>query len=127
MRRLPAYLWAAPNTLPGLLAAAAAVLSGGEGRVVAGVLEVAGGKAGRRLLRLLNARAVTLGHVVLGWDRRSLDWSRRHERVHVRQAERWGPFFLPAYLAAGLLARVRGRHFYRDNWFERDAVRRSGG
>ena len=63
----------------------------------------------------------TLGHVVLGCDAHSLDWSRSHERVHVAQYERWGPFFLPVYAAASAWAVMTGRHFYRDNAFEVEA------
>jgi hypothetical protein len=48
--------------------------------------------------------------------------TRAHERAHVRQAERWGPFFLPAYFLASVLVAARGGHYYRDNRFERDAV-----
>ena len=66
---------------------------------------------------------MTLGHVVLGRDQASLDRSRAHERVHVRQAERWGPLFLPAYLAASVWSLLRGRHYYQDNCFEREARR----
>ena len=55
---------------------------------------------------------MTLGHVVLGLDRDALEWSRDHERVHVRQCERWGPLFLPAYLLASAYLWFRGRRFY---------------
>ena len=51
----------------------------------------------------------------------ALAWSRTHERVHVAQYERWGPFFLPAYVAASLWAFARGGDFYLDNVFERAA------
>jgi hypothetical protein len=46
---------------------------------------------------------------------------RAHEQVHVRQYERWGPFFVPAYLASSLWQGLCGRHLYRDNHFERPA------
>jgi hypothetical protein len=99
-------------------------LSGGRVERSHGVLEVRGGFA-RRLLRStpIRAQALTLGHVVLGRDRASLNRCRAHELAHVRQAERWGPLFLPGYLAASVWAWLRGRHYYRDNWFERDARR----
>ena len=64
---------------------------------------------------------MTLGHVVLGRDRASLERSRGHERVHVRQCERWGPLFLPAYGMASLIVKLRGGDAYRDNPFEREA------
>ena len=67
------------------------------------------------------AAAITFGHVVLARDQASLDWTRAHERVHVRQYERWGALFVPAYLAAGLWVALRGGHAYFDNPFEREA------
>jgi hypothetical protein len=33
--------------------------------------------------------------------------TRQHEHIHVRQCERWGPFFLPAYGVASVLALLR--------------------
>ena len=62
--------------------------------------------------------ALTLGHVVIGVDRAALARLRRHERVHVRQYERWGPLFVPLYLLAFAWAWCRGRHPYLDNPFE---------
>jgi hypothetical protein len=64
---------------------------------------------------------MTLGHVVLGVDRQQLRRTRAHERVHVRQSERWGPLFLPAYAAASVWCIIRGRTAYFDNPFEREA------
>lgn len=122
------YLWALPTTAIGLLFAALA-LAAGDGRfgIVDGVLEIHGGLA-PALLRwgtLLpgGAAAITFGHVVLARDQASLDATRRHERVHVRQCEQWGPLFIPAYLASSLWALLRYRHPYRDNFFEREAFR----
>ena len=51
---------------------------------------------------------MTLGHVVLGRSAAALAETRAHERVHVTQCERWGPFFLPAYAASSLAAWARG-------------------
>ena len=64
---------------------------------------------------------MTLGHVVLGRSAAALAETRAHERVHVTQCERWGPFFLPAYAASSLAAWARGGHPYWDNAFERRA------
>ena len=64
---------------------------------------------------------MTLGHVVLGRNRDALSRTRAHERVHVEQCERWGPFFLPAYLIASAWVWIRGGNFYLDNPFEREA------
>ena len=118
------YLWAAPSTMLGIAAIAA-----GAWRVrvciVDGVLEAHGPVIAWGLRRLTlvehGAVALTLGHVVLGIDAISLDWTRGHERVHVRQYENWGPLFLPAYVACSVWARVRGGHFYFDNPFEVEA------
>lgn len=102
-----------------------AILTGGRAKVVQGVLEVHGGIV-TWILRhgtLLKggASAMTLGHVVIGRDESALDCSRAHERVHVRQCERWGPFFFPAYLLASAWTWICGRHPYLDNPFEKEA------
>ncbi len=64
---------------------------------------------------------MTLGHVVLARDELLHDLTRSHERVHVRQCERWGPFFLPAYLLSSLWLAITRKNPYRDNPFEREA------
>ena len=126
--RLVLYLWALPTTAVGLLFVPAALVGGGGIQFVDGVLELHGGAVRFFLEKCTllpgGASAMTLGHVVLGRDRRALDRTRTHERIHVRQVERWGPFFLPAYVIASLLALVRGRDAYRDNMFEREAFDR---
>ena len=71
------------------------------------------------------ALALTLGHVVLGQSARELDRCRTHELVHVHQYERWGPFFLPAYLGCSLVLWLRGRDYYLDNPFEVEAYRQA--
>jgi hypothetical protein len=115
------YLWAlVPNTILGLLIVACGIAHGGRARWVDGVLEAHGGLA-TWLLRRVGASAMTLGHVVIGIDPWCLDQSRDHERVHVRQYERWGPLFLPLYGWSSLWAWLRGRHPYFDNAFERQA------
>lgn len=70
--------------------------------------------------------AITFGHVVWGCDQSCLDWSRNHERVHVRQYERWGPLFIPLYLAFSAIVAWRGLDPYRDNPFEREAFEKAG-
>lgn len=118
------YVWAAPATVLGLLCATVSLWRG-RVSVVQGVIEAHGPLlrwALRRLVPLAGgAAAVTFGHVVLGTDARALERTRAHERVHVRQYERWGPLFLPAYLLAGAHAWLRGGHPYRDNRFEIEA------
>ena len=118
------YLWPLPWTAVGLLLGAAALTLGASARVQAGVLEVSGGWLGRRAalgVGPYNVQALTLGHVVLGCSADVLGHLREHERVHVRQYERWGLLFVPAYLADSLWQALRGRHPYRDNRFERPA------
>ncbi len=64
---------------------------------------------------------MTLGHTVLGRTAAALDMARPHELIHVRQYERWGPLFVPAYLLCSLVIWLRGKDAYRDNPFEREA------
>lgn len=117
-----ARAWASPNTLLGLAAALASLsLPRRSGPIL--ICRSSRGFARLFLLRR-GYHAVTLGHVVLMASEASPDLI-SHEMVHVRQSERWGPFFVPAYLAAMLLARLRGGHPYWDNPFEIDARQRS--
>lgn len=127
------YLWASPNSLLGLCLALVGTAGGGGGRIRihTGVLEAEG-----RVLRWLlehatwlehGVAAITFGHVVLGRDQHTLNWTRDHERVHVRQYERWGPLFIPLYLAAAVAAVSRGGDAYYDNAFEREAQSETSG
>jgi hypothetical protein len=122
--RILRYLWAAPYTLLGLALGAVGLLFGASARRHHGVVEVFGGRIGRAIGRLrqpFGFSAMTLGHVILAVDRSALAQLRLHERVHVRQYERWGPLFLPAYLLSSLLQLLRGRNPYLENHFERQA------
>lgn len=121
------YTWAAPTTAVGLVAGVLTLASGGRAQVRRGAIEFHGGFARWMLERtLVRAQAMTLGHVILGRDTLCLDACRDHEQVHVRQVERWGPIFLPAYLLASLVVALRGGHYYLDNPFEREARRECG-
>lgn len=123
--RIAVYLWVSPTTAIGLIFLPIALMSGGRARWVQGVVEIHGGLVRFILRRCTVLRggvsAMTLGHVVIAQDQELMDATRSHERVHVRQAERWGPFFIPAYLLASVIVFVRGRRPYRDNPFEREA------
>jgi hypothetical protein len=122
--RVLRYLWAGPYTVLGLLLGAVGVLFGARVRRHDGVVEIFGGRIGHRLAQLRQPwgfAAMTLGHVILAVDRSALAQLRSHEQVHVGQYERWGPFFLPAYLLSSLLQLLRGRNPYRENHFERQA------
>ncbi|WP_164104123.1 hypothetical protein [Candidatus Laterigemmans baculatus] len=117
--RAAAYIWASPYTVAGL---ALGLACGGRWRLVRGVVEIHGPGVRWVLEHLpVSAAAMTIGHTVLGRDPGALDRTRAHERVHVRQFERWGLLMGPAYVAASAYAYARGRHFYRDNPFEVEA------
>ncbi len=106
----------------GLAVAFVAVALGARLRARGGTLEASGGVLGRLAARG-RFGAVTIGHVILGCDSATTDALRAHERVHVRQYERWGLLFVPAYLAASAWAWTRGRDPYLDNPFEKAAHR----
>lgn len=115
--RAAAYVWAAPLTAAGVLLG---LLSGRTPDVRDGVLIFTDARgAGGRMLRWRGFAAATLGHTVIAVGRPSASLL-RHELVHVRQAERWGPLFVPLYLA-GLI-----RYGYRQNPFERAAYAAAG-
>lgn len=98
------------------------ILTGGKVQVKRGVLEFYGGAITWILRRLpINALAMTLGHTIIGQHANGLKAARNHEHVHVRQYERWGPLFLPAYLLSSLYLWVINRDPYRDNPFEVEA------
>jgi hypothetical protein len=112
-------MWAAPASVVGLLLAPFF----DRRYVTRGVVLCEGARWPRRWG--WRYRAITFGHVVLAVDEldpETLD----HELVHVRQYERWGPLFFPAYGIASIVARLKGGGAYRDNGFE-IAARRSGG
>jgi|SRR6267142_541580 len=125
LRKLFLYLWSSPTSVLGLFFLHPTLLTGGRASVVDGVLEIHGGLTTFFLKNCTllpdGASAMTLGHIVLGRDQFSLDRTRSHERIHVRQCETWGPFFLPAYGIASALAFLRGQDPYLDNRFEIEA------
>lgn len=117
--RLVAHLWPLPYTLLGI---AIGLILGGRFRIVDGVVEIHGIVVERLLSNLvMPALAITFGHVVLGQTANALEITRAHERVHVRQYERWGLLFIPAYLGASAYLFLRGRDAYRENPFEVEA------
>ena len=119
------YAWAFPNTLLGVLLLPATLAPGSAFRIVDGVLEVHGPAIDWILRHVVpirgGAAAITFGHIVAGRNPETLEMTRAHERVHVRQCEAWGPFFIPAYLIAGAWAWLRGEGAYEGNYFERQA------
>jgi len=124
LSRFTGYLWAAPNTAFGVVAGLITVILGGRLCFVSGVAEVHGGLVPRfftGVAGLHGIGALTLGHVILGVSQTELSALRDHEHVHIRQYERWGLFFLPAYALSSIWQFASGHHVYRDNFFERQA------
>ena len=124
--RIHRYAWAAPASAVGL-ALAGLGLWRGRISLVDGIVEAQGPALAWILTHLVplrgGAAAITFGHVVIARDAGCLKSSRGHERVHVRQYERWGPLFIPAYLAGSVWAMLRRRHPYFGNPFEMEAFR----
>lgn len=115
-------VWSSPTSLVGVLIGGLSWFCGGTVRWRPPTLEFHGGLVSWLLTRLPGRPiAMTLGHTILGAGGWALDVAREHEMVHVRQCERWGPFFLPAYLACSLALWIARRDPYLDNPFEREA------
>ncbi|MDP3521013.1 MAG: signal peptide prediction [Hydrogenophaga sp.] len=121
---LARLLWAMPCSLLGLLLGALALALGGSARRRGHTLEIALAVQ-QADVPVWAARlpfwAITLGHVIVGQSHEALAVLRSHERVHVRQYERWGVFLLLAYPASSLCAWLQGRCPYRGNRFEQQA------
>ena len=116
------WLWASPASAIGLSVGLLGLCTGGTVRRVGPTLEFWGGAVtGLMNSRLIHARGMTLGHVILGVSGLTLESIRPHEWVHVRQYERWGPLFLPAYLLSSALLWIAGRNPYWENPFEVEA------
>jgi len=128
--QLLGFVWASPYTLLGLFFGAIGLCTGGRAQLRGRTIEFHGGGVQWLVTRLPLGQftlAVTLGHTILGQTAAALDIARKHELVHVRQFERWGPFMGPAYLLASLVLWIVGRRAYRDNPFEREAYEEGGG
>lgn len=116
------YFWASPASLIGVFVGLCGLLTGGGWQIRRGALEFHGGAVKWSLSRLwIRARAMTLGHTILGCSLNDLEVTRDHEHVHVKQYARWGPFFIPAYLLCSVVLWFRGRNPYLDNPFEVEA------
>ena len=128
VRRALRMLWAAPWSLLGLLIGLVGLLSGGQVQRKGRLLEFFGGclPAILRVFPFFSGSPVaTFGHVVLGRSDRYLNACRKHQFVHVRQYERWGLLFVPAYLACSLALWFSGKNPYHDNPFEWAAFHQS--
>lgn len=116
-------LWASPYSFFGILVGTVGCFTGGSMQRRGIALEFYGG-AVKLFLRYCCGpwvSAITFGHTILGQSPELLEGCREHEWVHVRQYQRWGPFFGPAYLLSSLIVWCQGKRAYRDNHFEREA------
>lgn len=121
-RRLAALAWSSPTTLLGI---AASLASGVLPRASDGILIATSARGfARWFLARRGYCAITLGHLVILTPDAPPSVI-EHEKVHVSQCELWGPFFVPAYLAAMIMVRARGGNPYWDNPFEAQARERS--
>ena len=116
-------IWASPYSCFGLIVGAIGCLTGGKMQRKGCALEFFGGGTNWFLRNFCGpwVSAITFGHTILGQSPDLLDHCREHEWVHVRQYQRWGPFFGPAYVASSILVWMQGKDAYRDNHFEREA------
>ncbi len=121
------YLWTLPTSALALPLIVINALTGGSTHLHQGVVEVHG-RWVRKFLNLgpFEAAALTLGHVVLNQDDMARRLYRQHELVHVRQAELWGPLFVPMYLALAWRTWRRTGHGYWDHPWEVEAREISG-
>ena len=123
--RILYYIWAFPNSLIGLSVGLVGLVSGGRCQLIRGCFEFHGGMV-TWLLERINGNgvlAMTLGHTIIGQNPNALHIARDHEHVHVRQYERWGPLFIPAYLACSAYLWFQKKDCYLDNPFEVEAYR----
>ena len=118
--------WASPYSMLGLFIGGCGLLTGARCRFRDGAVEFYGGLVAscvRRLPTGIHTAGITLGHVILGQTAHGLELVGKHERVHVRQFERWGPVMGPAYLLASAWQWYRGGDAYRDTPFAVEAYR----
>ena len=111
------FVWTVPNTVLGLVLGA---LTFRLPRAHGGAFVFDGSPRGlTRLLRAMGRTAMTVGFVIVAAvpvEGTLL----AHERHHIRQYSRWGPFFIPVYL---ILVIPFG---YRRHPMERAARRAAG-
>lgn len=124
MERVVVIAWAGPWSLLGLTIGVCGLLRGGEIRMFRGTV-ICYGPSLARWLRCVpivgGASAMTLGHCIVARSLHDALVTHPHELVHVKQYERWGLFFVPAYLINSIYLGIVGRDPYRDNAFEREA------
>jgi hypothetical protein len=117
-------LWASPWSIWALALGIVGLLTGGRVQWSGEILEFWGGFLPLFLKYfpfVAGSPVATFGHVVLGRSKRHLEACRPHQLIHVKQYERWGPLFVPAYVTFWVVLWFRGKHPYYDNPFEREA------
>lgn len=122
--RVLQYIWASPNTMIGIFIGLLGLSTGGKSQIQNGCIEFYGGLVTWMLSRTRSPGgviAMTLGHAIIGQTKSGLELVRDHEHVHVRQYERWGPFFIPAYLICSGYLWLQNKECYRGNPFEIEA------
>ena len=126
-QKIVRYLWAMPTSAVAFPLVAANALCGGQTIVWHGILEVQGPLV-RKVIhhKAFQAAALTLGHVVLCADDHARRRFRAHELVHVQQAERWGPLFLPIYLGLAAWTWHKTGNGYWNHPWEVEARQKSG-
>jgi len=118
-----ANIWTLPNTLLGFALLPFTGKSDRQGGLhFIAELDSALDKTFNRL----RISAMTLGECVLYRCGGFNPVTYEHECEHIRQYKLWGPMFLPAYLVASVVSRVKHGNWYRDNFFERAARRVAG-
>ena len=111
-------LWTSPNTLVGvLLGFLSFTWPRWDER---GALVFESSRGFRELHSKFNYGAITLGNAIVVEPNPTAD-TMRHEFVHVRQYEAWGPFFALAYAFYWVKLKLEDKDPYSDNPFEREA------
>jgi hypothetical protein len=124
IKRVCRILWASPWSLIGLAIGICGLLSGGTVRTYRGTVICYGSMLDGWLRSVPirgGASAMTFGHCILARSQHEALATHPHELVHVRQYERWGFLFVPAYFISSLYCWAVGADPYRDNAFEREA------
>lgn len=119
------YLWASPNTLLAVPFMLPTLWGDGKLRMADGSIQITNWWTWKAL-GLIGAQGLTLGHAVIYSDSLSALFAHRHEMVHVRQYETFGPFFLPLYFMLSFHAWRTGEHYYMGNLFEVEAYGKGG-
>ncbi len=118
------WIWPSPWTLFGIAIGMIGCIGGGKIEWYRGTIVCWGPWLSRWLRRAPipgGASAMTLGHTILARSESEMRNTHDHEHVHVRQYEKWGVFFVPAYFAISFWLWCCGRDCYRENPFEQEA------